>query len=160
MLPIKRLDRLLRIFWLGLFTLIAVPAWALDVEVGGQALRDYTAAYNEFRPLAERGNAVAQFNMGVMYANGQGVKQDHAEAVRWFRMAAAQGYANAQRNLGVMYTLGRGVQQDYVQGYLWSELSAARGDKESALLRNTLMKEMTEEQIAEARKLVREWKPK
>lgn len=133
----------------------------MDVEIGGQALErgDYTAAYNEFRPLAERGNAVAQFNLGVMYANGQGVPQSYAEAVRWFRMAAAQGYVNAQRNLGVMYTLGRGVQQDYVQGYLWSELSAARGDKESALLRNTLMKEMTEEQIAEARKLVREWKP-
>lgn len=149
--------------WLALFLILtALPVWAGEVEVGARALEqgDYAAVYNEFRPLAEHGNAAAQFNLGVMYANGQGVPQDHAEAARWFRMAAAQGYVNAQRNLGVMYTLGRGVPQDYVQGYLWSELSAAQGDRESAMLRDTLVKEMTDEQIAEAKKLARDWKPK
>ncbi|OGW23487.1 MAG: hypothetical protein A3K09_05680 [Nitrospinae bacterium RIFCSPLOWO2_12_FULL_47_7] len=120
---------------------------------------DFATVYNEFRPLAERGNAAAQFNLGVMYTNGQGVQQDHAEAVRWFLMAAMQGYVNAQRNLGAMYTMGRGVRQDYVQGYFWSELSAAQGDRESALLRDTLVREMTNGQIVEAKKLVREWKP-
>ena len=147
---------------LNLLMLIALPAWAGEVEVGSQALErgDYAAVYNEFRPLAERGNAAAQFNLGVMYVNGHGVAQDPAEAVRWFRLAAAQGYVNAQRNLGVMYTLGRGVPQDYVQGYFWSELSAAQGDREAALLRDTLVKEMTDEQIAEAKNLAREWKPR
>jgi TPR repeat protein len=138
----------------------AVPAWAGEVEVGGKALAagDYQSAYNEFRPLAERGNPSAQFNLGVMYAVGHGVKKNLAEAVKWFTLAAEQGYNNAQRNLGSMYILGQGVEQDFVKGYLWADLSAAQGDKESALLRDTLEKEMTADQIAQARKLASDWK--
>lgn len=147
---------------LFLLMLMTLPAWAEEVEVGIQALErgDYAAVFNEFRPLAERGNPAAQFNLGVMYANGQGVPRDDAEAARWFHKAAVQGYANAQRNLGVIYILGRGVPQDYVRGYLWSELSAAQGDRDSALLRDTMMKEMTPEQIAEAKEMAKAWKPK
>ena len=147
---------------LFLLMLITLPAWAEEVEVGIQAMErgDYAAVFNEFRPLAERGNPAAQFNLGVMYANGQGVARDDAEAARWFHKAAEQGYANAQRNLGVIYILGRGVPQDYVRGYLWSDLSAAQGDRDSALLRDTMMKEMTPEQIAEAQQMAKAWKPK
>lgn len=149
---------LLAFFVLGLF---ALPALAGEVEVGAKALAagDFQAAYNEFLPLAERGNPSAQFNLGVMYSVGQGVQKNLATAARWFGLAAEQGYGNAQRNLGVMYTLGQGVEQDFVKGYLWSELSAVQGNKESALLRDTLEKEMTSEQINQARKLVSEWKP-
>ena len=42
---------------------------------------------DELRVLAEQGDADAQFNLGVMYADGEGVAQDDAEAVRWFRLA-------------------------------------------------------------------------
>ena len=54
-------------------------------------------------------NAQAQYNLGVMYDEGRGVRQDDAEAVRWYRQAAEQGYAAAQYNLGAMYANGRGV---------------------------------------------------
>jgi TPR repeat protein len=57
------------------------------------------------RPLAEQGNADAQFGVGWMYDNGQGVPQDDARAVVWSRKAADQGYARAQLNLGVMYAM-------------------------------------------------------
>lgn len=141
--------------------IFASSARAGEVEVGAKALSDgdYLAAYHEFRPLAERGNPAAQFNLGVMYAVGQGVKKDLGEAAKWFGLAAEQGYSNAQRNLGAMYTLGQGVDQDFVKGYMWSDLSASQGDRESALLRDTLEKEMTAEQIGEARKQISEWKP-
>jgi TPR repeat protein len=43
-----------------------------------------------------QGFAVAQFNLGVMYSDGQGVPQNDAEAVRWYRLAAEQGHAGAQ----------------------------------------------------------------
>ena len=66
-------------------------------------------------PLAEAGYDVAQFNLGVMYDNGQGVLQDYKEAVKWYRLAAEQGYADAQYNLGVMYDNGEGVPQDYAR---------------------------------------------
>ena len=55
---------------------------------------------------AEAGDAEAQFNLGVRYGNGQGVRQDAAEAVRWYRLAADQGIAGAQYELGNMYALG------------------------------------------------------
>ena len=57
---------------------------------------------------AEQGHAQAQFNLGAMYATGEGVLQDDAEAVKWYRMAAEQGHAMAQSNLGVMYDKGQG----------------------------------------------------
>jgi TPR repeat protein len=73
---------------------------------------DYAKALKEWQPLAEQGDAVAQFNLGLMYANGQGVPQDYKEALKWFRKAAEQGVASAQHNLGVMYAFGQGMPQD------------------------------------------------
>jgi TPR repeat protein len=56
----------------------------------------------QYRKAADQGNARAQFNLGVLYANGQGVAQDYAEAARWYRKAADQGHADAQNNLGLL----------------------------------------------------------
>ena len=55
---------------------------------------------DELRKKAEAGDAAAQYNLGVMYANGNGVLSDSAEAVRWYRKSAKQGNADAQSNLG------------------------------------------------------------
>ena len=66
-----------------------------------------------YRKAAEQGFAEAQYNLGVMYANGQGVRQDYTQAVQWYRKAAEQGLAEAQYNLGVMYAKGEGVRQNY-----------------------------------------------
>ena len=73
------------------------------------------------------GRADAQYNLAVMYANGQGVPQDYAEAVRWFRLAAERGAANAQYALGLMYERGHGLSQDYILAHMWFDLSAAQG---------------------------------
>ena len=53
------------------------------------------------RAAASR-NAKAQYSLGVMYENAQGVAQDYGEAARLYRLAAEQAYAEAQLNLGVM----------------------------------------------------------
>jgi len=60
---------------------------------------------------AEKCDPDAQNNLGVMYQNGRGVRQDDSQAVRWYRKAAEQGYASAQNNLGLMYVNGEGVPQ-------------------------------------------------
>ena len=60
---------------------------------------DYETALKEFRPLAEQGDADAQFKLGTMYNRGEGVPQDHAEALKWYRRAADQGHDVAQYNL-------------------------------------------------------------
>ena len=73
--------------------------------------RDYATAIRGFRVHADQGDASAQFNLGLMYANGRGVLKDEAEAGRWYRLAADQGDASAQLNLGGMYADGRGRSQ-------------------------------------------------
>ncbi len=84
-----------------LLVVLAAPAWA-DFSDGVAAYDrgDYATAFSEWKPLAEQGNAGAQFNLGVMYYKGRGVPQDYAEAVKWYRKAAEQGNAGAQFNLG------------------------------------------------------------
>ncbi len=126
---------------------------------------DYATALQEFKPLAEKGHANAQFGLGLMYDEGQGVPQDYAEAVKWYRKGAQQGQANAQHNLGFMYSHGQGVPQDYVQAHMWSNLAASRlppgSLRDMAVTgREMLAEKMTPEQIAEAQRLAREWKPK
>lgn len=64
---------------------------------------DYETALRLLMPLADQGIPDAQFNLGVLYANGQGVALNNGEAVRWYQRAAEQGYANAQYNLAIMY---------------------------------------------------------
>ena len=61
------------------------------------------------RQKAEAGDATAQYSLGLMYYNGEGVPKDSAEAVKWYRKAADQGYADAQFNLGLNYANGEGV---------------------------------------------------
>jgi Sel1 repeat len=63
----------------------------------------YAELMRRDRPAAEQGDAKAQHNIGVLYANGWGVTQDYAEAMRWYRKAAAQGDSRSQNNVGALY---------------------------------------------------------
>ena len=115
---------------------------------------------NTLKQQAQKGSAQAQFNLGWMYLNGQGVPQDDVQAVKWTRLAADQGNASAQFNLGVMYDDGQGVPQDDVQAHKWYNLAAAQGDANFAKIRDLVAKQMTPQQIAQAQELKRNWKPK
>ncbi len=92
----------------ALAVVLALPVAAQNFEKGMEAYQrgDYAAALREWRPLAEQGLAMAQFNLGLMYNFGRGIPQDDAEAMRWYRTAAEQGLADAQFRLGYMYALG------------------------------------------------------
>ena len=87
-----------------LLILLTGPCFA-GSDKGEAALKagDYSTALKVFRPLADQGDASAQYNLSLLYANGQGVPQDHAQAVLWYRKAADQGHADAQHNLGVLF---------------------------------------------------------
>ena len=120
---------------------------------------DYATAHREWRPLAEHGNVKAQHNLGSMYSKGQGVLKNYTEAVRWTRKAAEEGFAKAQINLGFMYALGQGVPRDFVHAHMWISLAAAQGDKYAVRLRNiSEKKQLSPAQLAEARRLAREWR--
>ena len=93
----------------------------------GDVARDFAEALRLYSLAAAQGHADAQFNMGNMFSNGQGVAQDYAEAVRLYSLAAAQGHANAQRNLGLMFEYGYGVAQDTAEAIRWYRLAAEQG---------------------------------
>ena len=99
----------------------------LALGIGQAAWADDVPDFKETLQAAEQGNADAQFNLGVMYDTGQGVRQDYAQAVQWYRKAAEQGLADAQYNLGVMYKEGRGVRQDDAQAVQWYRKAAEQG---------------------------------
>jgi TPR repeat protein/predicted aspartyl protease len=107
----------------------SAPLAAGPLEDGLAALQrgDYALAMRHWRPLADQGNAVAQYNLALMYENGHGVRQDYATAVSWYRKAADQGYAVAQRNLGLMYLSGRGVPQNDATAFSWFRKAANQG---------------------------------
>ena len=104
-------------------------AAAQDYDAGLAAAQsgDFATALREWTPLAEQGDARAQYNLGIMYGKGDGVPQDDAEAVKWYRLAAEQGLAVAQFNLGVMYNFGKGVPQDGAEAVKWFRLAAEQG---------------------------------
>ena len=60
-----------------------------------------------------QGHANAQYSLGLMYEDGEGVPQDYSNAMEWYLKAANQGHAKAQHKLGGMYGNGRGVPEDY-----------------------------------------------
>ena len=80
---------------------------------------------------AEQGNASAQFNLGVRYANGRGVPEDVIEAAKWYRLAAEQDHPKAQFNLGAMYARGWGVLQDAAEATKWYRKAAEQGHAEA-----------------------------
>jgi uncharacterized protein len=111
---------------------------------------------------AEQGKSWDQFNLGVMYDNGQGIERDHVEAAKWYRKAADQGFEEAQFHLGLKYESGQGVEKDYVQAHMWLTLATSikysGKDKKYAAMRDRVAAKMTPAQVAEAQRRVREWK--
>ena len=138
----------------GALLFSAGSAWA-DFDDGDWAynMGDYDTALREWRPLAEQGDADAQYNLGLMYADGVGVPENDAEAVKWYSKAAEQGHAQGQTNLAAMYALGKGVPVNDVKAYMWWSSAKALGNEMAARNLEKLSVRMTPAQIAEAQTL-------
>ena len=70
---------------------------------------DYVTAMRLWRPLADAGSPIAQYDVGMLYAYGLGVPRDLTASAAWYRRAAESGVAEAQANLGAAYANGWGV---------------------------------------------------
>lgn len=90
--------------------------------------KQYPQAFSVYRKYAKEGNAIAQYNLGIMYSNAQGVKNNDQHAVYCYQKAADQGCATAQNNLGWMYTNGRGVEKDDQKAVFWYRKAAEQGN--------------------------------
>jgi TPR repeat protein len=108
---------------------VALPARA-TLDDGLDALRhnDYARAVKELRPLADKGNAEAQYRVGLMYEFGKGYPRDMAKGIAWLARAGNQGHTGAQQELGVIYNEGDGVARDDAKAVAWFRKAAERGN--------------------------------
>jgi TPR repeat protein len=146
--------------------LLLVGAMKADVANAACIAADKKGNYSAtehvrcLRKEAQQGALISQYVLGLFYYNGDGIPQDYEEAAKWFRQAADRGYDMPQYFLGKLYASGRGVPKNIVVSHMWFNLSAAQGNEYAKDARDRLEQHMTSAQIAEAQKLVREWKPK
>lgn len=148
------------LFAILLVAMLATHANAQNFKTGLDAYDrgDFATALKEWQPLAERGDARAQFNLGVIHFNAQSVPHDPVKAVQWYRAAADQGYGPAQAGLAFMYETGQGVLQNYIEAYKWLTL-AARNGVEASETSGTLAAKMTPGQISAAKQAADQWRP-
>lgn len=92
---------------------------------------DYETALSKWRPLAEEGDAWAQFGLGLLHSRGQGVPRDPKQAFNWFLLAAEQGIAPAQFRTGLAYGAGTGVAKNSAEAMRWYLLAAGKDNDDA-----------------------------
>lgn len=125
---------------LGFVFALALPVCAQEAQTKPQgdvaelyraAVAGDSQALQQLRTLATGGEAVAQYNLGLIYENGPGVPRDYAEAMRWYRKAVDAGNGNAMDSIGDHYRTGSGVPQDFVQALNWYRKAVAAGSTDA-----------------------------
>ena len=87
-------------------------------------------------------------------------KADYNTAQRLLMPLAEQGNIDAQYSIGMMYARGQGYNEDKVKAHMWYDLASKKGDKDAAADRDALERDMTPDQIAQAKQMATDWKPK
>jgi len=101
-----------------------------DMNDGWKAYyaKDYATAFKEWKPFAEKGDSVAQNNLGSMYASGEGTLKDYKKSFYWSKKSAEQGIVNSMTRLGRLYDNGKGVAKDKYESINWYTLAGNAGD--------------------------------
>ncbi len=143
---------------LGLAFAVSVQAEGdYDKAVHVYGCADYPKALNLFKPLAEKGDALSQYQVGLMIEQGQGADASYEAALPWYMKAAEQGVADAYFALGQLYNRGLSVPQDAVQAYAWFDLAVRGGHAVAGDWLNMQANRMMPDQIQAARQVADEW---
>lgn len=120
-------------FLLALGVAGAAQAAPANFDRGMSAMLEgnFAEAYCRWKPLAERGHADAQYNLGWMYANGNGMNVDPVKATGWWEAAADQGHADAEFALGLSHTTGDVGSKDFREAVRWFMRAARRGHRDA-----------------------------
>jgi S1-C subfamily serine protease len=147
------------------FVLAGTAAEAASLKEGRQyyVANEYDKAFVEIEPLAEDGEAQAQYILGVMYLKGQYVTTDSTSAAQWFRKAADQGHAISQINLAILYARGDGIERSLDEAYFWSrlarrQLTGRQGDA-AARMSSSLGRAIGPARRSEAEARIAGWQP-
>jgi TPR repeat protein len=153
--------------------IVAAQQLGLMYRDGKLVTQDYAKArkllkvaadQNGIRAFFKLGLAESQYALGSMLRDGIGGKADAAAAASWLEHAAEQGYAQAQLAVARMYIKGAGIKQNPERAFLWSSIASKllteAAQKESDQIRDLAEKQLAPKQLAKARNLVNDWKPK
>ena len=119
---------------------------------------DAIGAVESYRLAADQGNALAQFNLAMMYELGQGMEPDCAEATKWFLKAAEQGDAGGQLQMGKrchrgsFAPLAQDARESRIEAYKWFKLASAQGYRDSQMLCEQMGMAMTREERNEGQR--------
>ena len=128
-------------------------------EDGLGMAKDVNAAISLYGTAAEGGWTAAKFQLGEIYFRGMEELQDFKKARKWLEQAARDGSAPARADLGRLYANGWGGPKDLVQAYVWYEFAAKQGDYAAQRLRDGLLKNMPDEDVAKAQDLTEKMAP-
>jgi len=134
----------------------AEAQFSLGLKFAGEgATQDYAQAVHWYLKAADQSHALAQFNLGIMYAAGQGVPRDEAKSMGWMQKAADLGDAGAQHHIGMKHHRAsfEGLKEDAsesrIQAYKWLQLAAAQGYRNSEAAWAFVALGMTREDVAD-----------
>ncbi len=121
---------MLKHFILSLILVTSLSAQAAELEDGFQAFStgNYEQALRLWLPLAEKDNADAQYNLGILYMKGLGVEKNLKTAFIWYKRASANGHTDAMYNLGTMYNKGKVIYRSPKDANKWWLKAAERGN--------------------------------
>ncbi len=131
----------------------AAHAGNFEDAVAAKDRGNFVQALQWFKPLAQQGDAASQFELSLLYRNGQGAPANATESLRWLRRSAHGGHAAAQSNLGAAYTQGRMLPQNHSLAYVWLSAGANGGSREAATNLAVLQRRMTPAEISQAKEL-------
>lgn len=120
--------------------------------------KDAAKGFEWYQKAAAQEHVDAQYNLGMLYKLGLGVKEDAEKAFMWLQKAAAQGNNIAQYNLGVMYAEGAGVKPSLPRACAWLTLAAAQGNEKAQKNYFEIEAKLTPVQRDEGRQLAAKWK--
>lgn len=92
---------------------------------------DFKKAYDIWLPLAEAGNAEAQFRVGRLYSFGEGRDSNVVKAIRWYELAVLKGHILANYNIGLLYLHGERVEENFLKASIYLKYSAENGHTKS-----------------------------
>ncbi|EGO62369.1 tetratricopeptide repeat protein [Acetonema longum] len=120
------LNRYVRLRFISLFTCIMIFlafSWIVFQESPVEA-----SSVSDLRQAADKGDAAAQYKLGIAYEEGNGVEKDLAEAIKWWKLSAEQGDSDAQHMMGNVYMFGYGAEKNFPEGLKWWKKAADQGN--------------------------------
>lgn len=141
----------------------SAAAWQNEMYPTAEERSQQAKSPADVLAAAKAGDPGYQALLASLYHTGEGVPLNYAEALRWYRASAEQNNGSAMNNLGKMHERGEGVGRDLVEALKWYLLASGRESIDRSLVtknRDTLLKLLTKNQVAEARRRASEWRPR